>query len=127
MILAHCQTYAFTVLGLSQLFHAIGMRDVEKSVFRMDPVNNRLMILALAVGFSLQFVVTEQTSLVAAFQTVRLTKTEWARLLILSPCRCLRMSFYSCCRILGEERAGRRSIGESPVMETEHCRGTEAG
>lgn len=84
MILAHCQTYAFTVLGLSQLFHAIGMRDVEKSVFRMDPVNNRLMILALAVGFSLQFVVTEQTSLVAAFQTVRLTKTEWARLLILS-------------------------------------------
>ena len=84
MILAHCQTYAFTVLGLSQLFHAIGMRDVEKSVFRMDPVNNRLMILALAVGFSLQFVVTEQTSLVAAFQTVRLTKTEWARLIILS-------------------------------------------
>jgi len=84
MILAHCQTYAFTVLGLSQLFHAVGMRDVEKSVFRMNPVNNPLMILALAVGFALQIMVTEQTALVAAFQTVRLTKTEWARLLMLS-------------------------------------------
>ncbi len=84
MILAHCQTYAFTVLGLSQLFHAVGMRDVEKSVFRMNPVNNLLMILALAVGFALQIMVTEQTALVAAFQTVRLTSTEWARLLLLS-------------------------------------------
>ena len=84
MILAHCQTYAFTVLGLSQLFHAVGMRDVEKSVFRMNPVNNPLMILALAVGFALQIMVTEQTALVAAFQTVRLTRMEWARLLVLS-------------------------------------------
>lgn len=84
MILAHCQTYAFTVLGLSQLFHAVGMRDVEKSVFWMDPVNNPLMLMALAVGFALQIMVTEQTALVAAFQTVRLTRPEWARLLALS-------------------------------------------
>lgn len=84
MILAHCQTYAFTVLGLSQLFHAVGMRDVEKSVFRMNPVNNPLMILALVVGFALQILVTEQTALVAAFQTVRLTPAEWRRLLVLA-------------------------------------------
>lgn len=84
MILAHCQTYAFTVLGLSQLFHAVGMRDVEKSVFRMNPVNNLLMILAVVIGFALQIAVTEQTALVAAFQTVRLTRTEWARLLVLA-------------------------------------------
>lgn len=32
-LLACCQTYAFTVLGLSQLFHAIGMRDVENLYF----------------------------------------------------------------------------------------------
>jgi len=30
-ILNRCQTYAFTVLGMAQLFHAIGMRDVETS------------------------------------------------------------------------------------------------
>lgn len=84
MILAHCQTYAFTVLGLSQLFHAVGMRDVEKSVFRMNPVNNLLMILAVVIGFALQFAVTEQTALVSAFQTVRLTRAEWARILVLA-------------------------------------------
>lgn len=84
MILAHCQTYAFTVLGLSQLFHAVGMRDVEKSVFRMNPVNNLLMILAVVIGFALQIMVTEQTALVAVFQTVRLTASEWRRLLILA-------------------------------------------
>ena len=84
MILAHCQTYAFTVLGLSQLIHAVGMRDVEKSVFRMNPVNNLLMILAVVIGFALQFAVTEQTALVSAFQTVRLTRAEWARILVLA-------------------------------------------
>lgn len=33
-VLSRAQTYSFTVLGMSQLFHAIGMRDVQKSVFR---------------------------------------------------------------------------------------------
>lgn len=84
MVLAHCQTYAFTVLGLSQLFHAVGMRDVEKSVFRMNHVDNRLMILAAVLGFGLQAAVTEQPFLVEAFQTVRLTGAEWRRLLFLA-------------------------------------------
>jgi len=34
------QTYAFTVLGMSQLFHAVGMRDICKSVFLR--INQRL-------------------------------------------------------------------------------------
>lgn len=34
------QTYAFTVLGISQLFHAIGMRDCEKSIFQMNHLEN---------------------------------------------------------------------------------------
>lgn len=34
-ILTRAQTYAFTVLGMSQLYHAVGMRDVQCSVLRM--------------------------------------------------------------------------------------------
>ena len=83
-LLACCQTYAFTVLGLSQLFHAIGMRDVEKSVFRMDHGGNPLMIAAVFIGFALQLMVTEQPALVAAFQTVRLNAGEWKTLLVLA-------------------------------------------
>ncbi len=83
-ILARCQTYAFTVLGLSQLFHAVGMRDVNRSVFRMDHLENILMIAALAAGFSLQLAVTEIPALVSVFGTVRLSAGEWAELLFLS-------------------------------------------
>lgn len=58
-VLSKAQTYAFTVLGMSQLFHAVGMRDTQRSVFRMNHLENRLMILACAAGFLLQFAVTE--------------------------------------------------------------------
>lgn len=82
--LACAQTYAFTVLGMSQLFHAVGMRDIRKSVFRMNHRENRLMLLALAAGFGLQFLVTEQPFLIAAFGTVHLSLPEWGRLLLLA-------------------------------------------
>lgn len=83
-VLSRAQTYAFTVLGMSQLFHAIGMRDVEKSVLRMNHLKNRLMLLALAAGFLLQFAVTEIPFLTAAFGTAHLSLREWLRLLILA-------------------------------------------
>lgn len=83
-ILSRSQTYAFTVLGLSQLFHAVGMRDVEKSVFRMNHVENKLMIAAFAVGFALQLMVTEIPYFIGMFGTCSLTIGEWGRLLVLA-------------------------------------------
>ncbi len=83
-ILLHAQTYAFTVLGVSQLFHAIGMRDVDKSVFRMNPADNPVMLIALFIGIALQVAVTEVPILVGAFQTAKLTLSEWGVLLGIS-------------------------------------------
>lgn len=83
-ILNRCQTYAFTVLGMSQLFHAIGMRDVETSVFKMNHLENRLMIIAFAVGIGLQMIVTEIPYFVTLFGTCQLTVTDWVRLLVLA-------------------------------------------
>lgn len=83
-VLARCQTYAFTVLGLSQLFHAVGMRDVGRSVFRMNHLENRLMLAAAALGVFLQVLVTENSRLVALFQTAALSGTEWRELLFLA-------------------------------------------
>ena len=83
-VLAQAQTHAFTVLGMSQLFHAVGMRDVNRSVFRMDHRSNPQMLLALAVGFFLQAIVTEFTPLITLFGTVRLSPAEWMRLTALS-------------------------------------------
>lgn len=80
-ILTRAQTYAFTVLGLSQLFHAIGMRDVTVSVFKAKPFSNKLMVGALLFGFLLQISVTEIPYLVGVFGTARLSLEEWAGLL----------------------------------------------
>lgn len=85
-ILARSQTYAFTVLGMSQLFHAVGMRDVQKSIFRMNHFNNKLMIAACALGFFLQFAVTEVPFLIHAFGTSHLSGNEWLHLSILAAC-----------------------------------------
>lgn len=83
-VLSKAQTYAFTVLGMSQLFHAVGMRDTGRSVFRMNHLENKLMILACAAGFLLQFSVTEIPFLIQAFGTSPLSGREWMRLSVLA-------------------------------------------
>lgn len=83
-ILNRAQTYSFTVLGMAQLFHAIGMRDMRKSVFRMKHLENKLMIVAAVVGLALQMLVTEIPYLTEAFGTVHLSLNEWLRLGILA-------------------------------------------
>lgn len=84
MVLARAQTYSFTVLGMSQLFHAIGMRDVHRSFFRMHPLENKLMIGACILGFILQFAVTEVPFLINAFGTSHLSGREWGVLAVLA-------------------------------------------
>ena len=83
-VLIHAQTYAFVTLATSQLFHAVGMRDVDRSVFRMNHLETRTMLLSLAVGVGLQIAVTEVPFLTAAFGTVALSFTEWVDLLLLA-------------------------------------------
>ncbi|NCB41291.1 MAG: cation-translocating P-type ATPase [Clostridia bacterium] len=79
-----CQTYAFTTLAVSQLFHAMGMRDVKTSVFRMNYSRNRMFVFAFFFGLMLQVIVTEIPFFEAVFETVELSVEEWGRLLVLS-------------------------------------------
>lgn len=83
-LLARSQTYAFTVLGMCQLYHAVGMRDVQKSVFAMRPWDNPLMVAACVIGFVLQFAVTEVPFLIGAFGTSHLSGQEWLLLNVLA-------------------------------------------
>ncbi len=84
MIYRTAQTYAFTTLGVSQLFNAIGFRNMNRSVFRTNPFKNRMMIIAFCVGLLLQIGVTEVPFLIHIFETVELTLVEWIELIILS-------------------------------------------
>ncbi len=83
-LLMRAQTYAFTVLGISQLFHAIGMRNVKRSIFRMNHLENRVMILAVVFGFALQIAVTEIHFLTQVFGTIELTLREWGVLTLVA-------------------------------------------
>ena len=83
-ILTRSQTYAFTALGMSQLFHAIGMRDVECSIFKMKHFANKLMIAAFLVGIALQMLVTSVPYFTNAFGTCLLSAADWKLLLLLS-------------------------------------------
>ncbi len=83
-VLAKAQTHAFTVLGMSQLIHAIGMRDVNKSVFRMRHFDNMALIAAFVFGIFLQVLVTEIPYFVNLFGTTRLSVHEWISLAVLS-------------------------------------------
>ena len=70
-------TYAFCVLAVSQLFHAIGMRDVRSSIFKFKWMDNKIMILAFFVGLAGQLLVTEVPFLINVFGTVSLSMKEW--------------------------------------------------
>lgn len=83
-VLVRAQTYAFTVLGMSQLFHALGMRDVRTSVFSGKRTFNPVMAAAFGLGVLLQLAVTEIPYLVGMFGTAPLAWQEWAVLMILA-------------------------------------------
>ncbi|HPY55721.1 MAG TPA: cation-translocating P-type ATPase [Sedimentibacter sp.] len=83
-IIRHAQTYAFTTLGVSQLFHAIGMRNYNKSLFQMSHTDNLAMIGAFSLGLLLQILVTEVHFLTEVFETSQLSLKEWANLILVS-------------------------------------------
>ncbi len=83
-IIRHAQTYAFTTLGISQLFHAIGMRNYDKSLFQISHTDNLVMIGAFSSGLLLQILVTEVPFLTDMFETSRLSLREWINLILLS-------------------------------------------
>ena len=69
---------------MSQLVHAVGMRDTNKSVFKMNHLENRYMIVAWTAGIALQALVTEIPYFVELFGTSRLSLSEWGILGALS-------------------------------------------
>ncbi len=83
-VASRAQTYAFTTLALSELAHAIGMRDVNTSIFKFNWFDNKIMLLALAVGIIGQVLVTEVPFLVSTFGTSSLSLVEWFALLVVS-------------------------------------------
>lgn len=78
------QTYAFTVLGVSQLFHMLGMSNIKKSFVLLFNPKEWLVWTAFLAGFILQIAVTELPFLNVAFNTTQLHINDWLLLAALS-------------------------------------------
>lgn len=70
-------TLCVTVLAVSQLFHAIGMRNVNRSLFRMNHLENRFMLFAFFLGLVLQVAIVEIPALNVFFSTTPLDAVHW--------------------------------------------------
>ncbi|NMA23932.1 MAG: cation-translocating P-type ATPase, partial [Spirochaetales bacterium] len=79
-------TYAFTTLGVSQLFHMFGMSNINKTFFRQFTKQKWFLWVAFVLGFILQVAVTELPFLTTAFGTSELDFMEWVYLALLSTC-----------------------------------------
>lgn len=71
------QTWAFTVLGMSQIFHMIGMTDIKRSFIHVFKDGNWMLAVSFVLGFVLQIAVTEIPFLTQAFSTTALSWQEW--------------------------------------------------
>ncbi len=83
-ILMQSQTLAFCTLAFSELFHAVGMRDTENSIFRFNHFDNKIMILSLVFGILAQVAVTEIPFFMDIFGTARMDGFMWLFVVLIS-------------------------------------------
>ena len=82
-VLACSQTLAFCTLAMAEVFHAIGMRDTETSIFKFNHLDNKVMLLAVAVGVIGQVLVTEVPFMMDIFGTVNMNLPAWGMVTVL--------------------------------------------
>ena len=75
--LHHCQTVAFTVLAVSQLFHMLGMSNTRRSFVHVFKDKNWMMLVAFLVGLALQLLVVEVPVFNSFFSTHNFDGFEW--------------------------------------------------
>lgn len=66
-VLTYARTMSFIVLAVSQLFYSLSMRSFNKSLFKIGPFSNLLLVGAIVIGIALQLVVINIPFLANAF------------------------------------------------------------
>lgn len=75
--LHQAQTMAFTTLAFSELFHMIGMSDINRSFVHVFKDKNWMMLIAFVAGIVLQLFVIETPGVQQLFSTANLSWEEW--------------------------------------------------
>ena len=83
-MLLKCRTFAFSVLGLSELFHMIGMSSEKMSLLEIIKKKNYFMMIVVLISLILQVLVVQLPICNYLFKTVPLSILEWVLLLMFS-------------------------------------------
>ncbi|MBP5342567.1 cation-translocating P-type ATPase [bacterium] len=76
-MLNQARTMSFTALALGELFHMLGMSDINHSFIHIFKDKNWMMAIAFAAGFLLQLFVIEVPAVGKVFSTENLSGMEW--------------------------------------------------
>ena len=94
------RTMAFTVLTLSQLFHALNCRSQDLSFFSIGPFKNKWLLLAIGLSFTIHMGVVYIPFLEPIFKTVPLNFTDWYIVVLISIVPFVIMEIYKLIRRL---------------------------
>lgn len=94
------RTMAFSVLTLSQLFHALNCRSQTHSFFSIGPLKNKWLLLAVMASFTIHMAVVYVPFLEPIFKTVPLNFQDWYIVLLISSVPFVLMELYKLIRRL---------------------------
>lgn len=83
-LLHQAQTMAFTTLALCELFHMLGMSNINRSLIHIFKDKNWMLFIAFFIGLTLQLFVVQTPGVKDVFSTYSLTGVEWGIMLGLS-------------------------------------------
>jgi Ca2+-transporting ATPase len=92
--LATARTFAFSVLTLSQLFHALNCRSQTRSFFALGPFSNPWLLYAVGFSLLLHLGIIYIPFLEPIFHTVPLSLRDWALMLAISALPLVFMEIY---------------------------------
>ncbi|WML31282.1 cation-translocating P-type ATPase [Neobacillus sp. OS1-32] len=82
--LIHAQTMAFITLSVSQLFHALNLRNQHKSIFQVGLFSNKYLLASILFGISIQAALVNIPFFNNIFAIHFLTIKDWLLILALS-------------------------------------------
>jgi len=82
--LQHIRTIIFTALAIDSLLYVFSVRSLKHSIFRVNPLKNMWLNIAVVFGFLIQLAVIYIKPMQTLFSTVYLGLNEWMIILVLS-------------------------------------------
>jgi len=94
------RTMAFSVLTISQLFHALNCRSQTHSFFSIGPLKNKWLLLAVGLSFTIHMAVVYVPFLEPIFKTVPLNFQDWYLVVLISSAPFVLMELFKLVRRL---------------------------